>query len=518
MHKSSRSANTAYAAMCALVVLYGTALLMFARSSIYKLPLFFLISGGVVALTALLSAKKKPFNIAVPEQAAPRSRRVFFAAAGFSLFVSLIYLFAYFPGGISPDTVYQWQQIHGIMPLNDWHPALHTMLMGIPVYICDHPAFVLLVQGMLYACAVGYAATSLHRWHMPMPFTMITVLFLSANPAISNVMTFPWKDCALAVTVLFLAAQLFEIHCSKGAWLSGKLRPCLLALMLTLCAILRHNGIALSLAAGVWLLISLPGFRKRAAMTVLLFAALFALIKGPLYSAVGVQKNDTPLDETIGLPMVILSHIYINAPEALDEETVAFLELFGPHEAYVANHRVGNWNQTKWNVSSLPADHNYTLPQVFGFAAKAALKESTLALKALCALIDMPMLLRGSAYWRNRVYVDPSALTIGYEAQYNEHLARIIDQLADKSASPALSWLFWRPGVPLLLVMFFCVLFARRRPLTSLLLPAGMIAYHLATILMLSSYTDFRFFLPTLVIAPLAIAALMINPHQEARR
>ena len=516
MRKSSLFANTAYAAMCTLVALYGAALLSLTQGSLRMLPLFLLIGGGLTALAALLGAKKKPAGIA-DKPAAPRSKRVFFAAGGFSLLVSLVYLVAYFPGGVSSDTVTQWLQIRGSLPLDDWHPALHTLLMGVLARICDHPAFVLLLQGALYACAVGYAASSLNRWRMPLPFTVGTVLLLSANPALSNIMAFPWKDCALAIAALFLAAQLFEIHCSQGAWLRGKLRPALLVLTLALCAILRHNGIALSLAAAVWLVISLPGLRKRAAVTALLAAALFALIKGPLYGAAGVQKNATPLDETIGLPMVVLSHVYVNAPESLNSETVAFLETMAPRDVYVDHHRVGDWNETKWFVSSLPENHGYSLTQVFGFAAKAALAQPTLALQALGGLFDMPLLPAGNAFWRMSPYVDPSAAQLGFKASRNEFLARALNWLCRLTASPALSFAFWRPGVPLLLVMVFCVLFARRRPLTALLLPAAMIAYHLATAIMLSSPTDFRFFLPTMVFAPLALAALTILPAKEAR-
>lgn len=517
MRKYSRPANAAYAAMCVLVTLYGAAVLMFMRKSSSQLPVFLLISGAAVLILALLSRRKKPLGLVLPEQADPLNARVFFAAAGFSLVVSLIYLFAFFPCGFSTDTAYQWEQLKGEMPLTDWHPALHTMLLWLCTRIVDHPAFAALVQGVCYACAVGYAAASMRSWRVPTPAVVLTVLYLSANPAISNIMTFLWKDCALAVAVLFLAVQLFHIHCSRGAWLARKGRPLLLALTLTLCAILRHNGIALSLAAGVWLLISVPGFRKRALMAVVCAAALFALIKGPLYDAAGVQKNATTLDETIGLPMVILSYIYVEAPESLDAETTAFLELFAPREAYVQYHTVGDWNTTKWNIQSLPEDHGYSTLQVFGFAAKAAISESTLALRALCSLFNMPLLPTGEAFWRMTPYVHSSASQYVIKTELSSLLSRALNWLCRFTAKPALSWLFWRPGVPLLLIMAACVLFARRRPLTALLLPAALIAYHLATTVMLSSPMDFRFFLPTLIGAPLAIAALCAQPAEKAR-
>lgn len=64
-----------------------------------------------------------------------------------------------------------------------------------------------------------------------------------------------------------------------------------------------------------------------------------------------------------------------------------------------------------------------------------------------------------------------------------------------------------------MLVMICCVLFARRQPLSALLLPAMLIAYNLATCAVLSSSTDFRFFLSTPMLAPLCVVGLMGERH-----
>ena len=71
----------------------------------------------------------------------------------------------------------------------------------------------------------------------------------------------------------------------------------------------------------------------------------------------------------------------------------------------------------------------------------------------------------------------------------------------------------WNPGFALMLVMICCVLFARRQPLSALLLPAMLIAYNLATCAVLSSSTDFRFFLSTPMLAPLCVVGLMGERH-----
>lgn len=511
-----RLADAANALMCLLVALFGAAVLVLMRGGAVSPVAFAALAAGLLALCLLLTRRMSALGLDLPDAPQAFDRHIFFRAARLSLLVSLIYLFAFFPGGFSSDTTTQWHQLRGELPLSDWHPALHTMLLWLITRVVDHPAFVLLVQGIGYACAVGYAAAAMTRWRAPKAAVLLTTLYLSASPALMNIMTFPWKDCAFAICALFLAVQLFEVHASRGEWLHSKRHLLALACTLALCAILRHNGVALSLAAGVWLLISVPGLKRRAAVAALCAAALFALIKGPLYTAAGVRKDATPLDETIGLPMVVLSHVYVSAPEALDEETVAFLETMAPRETYVSHHRPGDWNETKWFVSPLPDGHGYTLPQVFGFALKAALDEPDLAIEALSGLFDLPLLPAGDAYWRMTPYVDPSAAQFHIAKAHQPFLSRALNWLCRMTASPALSWLFWRPGAALLAIMLCCVCFARRRPLTALLLPAMLIAYHLATTVMLSSPTDFRFFLPTLLCAPLALTALCMRPKAQA--
>lgn len=182
----------------------------------------------------------------VAEWADRPNRRAFLLAAGFSALVYAVYLVAYFPGGFSSDTVYQWRQIQGVMPYTDWHPALHTLMMAALLKLVDHPAFVLAVQGLCYALAVGYTADVLARWRIPKWVILVITAYLSLNPSISNIMLFPWKDCAFAIAALFLSAQLLDVHFSQGESLSPA-RCLALGATLSLCAILRHNGVAMAL-------------------------------------------------------------------------------------------------------------------------------------------------------------------------------------------------------------------------------------------------------------------------------
>lgn len=510
--KRSFAADAAHACMCLLVALYSAMVVVLMRMDAMPLPVFLLLALALFALCMALSRKLGHLGFTLPQEPDRHDPRVFFASAGFALLVLTVYLIAFFPGGFSSDTTYQWKQISGDIGMSDWHPALHTISLWLLTRIVNHTAFVTFIQAVCYALAVGYLTSTLWRWRVPRILCALTALYLAANPGLSNPLAFPWKDCAFAVSVLALTGQLFALHASRGAWLGKKRNVLALAVMLCLCAILRHNGIALSLAAVVWLFVSFPRRFRRLACVLLAFAALFVGVKGPLYAAFHVEKGQTRIDELIGLPLTVLSHIYVEAPESLDADIVAFLEDVAPREIYTEHHRAGDWNETKWHMGYIYTNRPYSVPEVFSFTLRAMIAEPALGLEALGLLWQMPMWPFGDAYWRISPHMDGGGRGYGFVQMHSPFLARALNWLSRFSSHPALAWVCWLPGFWLLAVMVFCVLFARRRPLSALLMPAMLIAYHLATCVMLSSSTDYRFFLPVMVAAPAALIALLARP------
>lgn len=504
-----RPLKTAGSALIALLVALYCAIVLLLSIRYTVSPLVFaMIVAAFFALLTLGSRHLQGAGLRIPAQPGKLALRAFFFGAGLCLLSMLIYFAAYFPGGVSSDTLMQWEQAHQ-MRFDDWHPALHSMIICLLIHIVDHPAFVLLVQMCAYAAAVGYVTAVLRRWSLSKPLCALTAAYLSLSPAVCNTMTFIWKDCAFAICALFLGSQMLEIHLSQGKWLCKGAHRAALALTLALTSILRHNGPAMTLPAIVWLLVSFPKAFKRT-LAVFLAALLLVLgVKGPLYSAMRVQRPQTSLGETFGVPMVILSHIFAEAPNALDEESVSFLNLFAPQETFAELDACGDWNEIKWYVAS-PDLSDFTLPQILAMALRAAAKEPQLALDALSGLWQLPLLPFGDAYWRLSPYTSQEfSFSFSYEPNGVAPLQYLLGGICRLFAKPALSWLSWRPGFGLLVVMLLCALFSRGRPASALLLPAMLIAYDLATALVLSSPTDFRFFLSTPMLAPLCAFGLV---------
>ena len=512
------AADLAHGLMCLLVALYGASVVVFMRMDAMPLPAFFLLAAALFALGLLLSKKLGHLGFDLPDEPDRFSMRVFLAAAGFTFAVLMVYLVAYWPGGFSSDNTYQWRQITGDTAFSDWHPALHTIFLWLLTRIANNLAFVVAVQALCYALATGYLTATLHRWRVPRALTVLTALYLGGNPGISNLLIFPWKDCAFAICVLVLSAQLFALHASRGAWLSRKRSVLALGVTLCLCAILRHNGIALVLAVCVWLFVSFPKRFMRLGCAMLAALSLFLFVKGPVYGAFDVEKTQTRIDELIGLPLTVLSHIYVEAPESLDADIVTFLEDVAPREIYAEHHRAGDWNETKWYMGYIYTNRPNSVPEIFSFTLRAMIKEPALGMEALGLLWQMPMWPVSDAYWRIAPHLDPSAGYFGFVQNPNPLLMRILNALCRYTSIPAIAWIAWLPGFWLMAVMVFCVLFARRRPLSALLMPAMLIAYHLATCVMLSSPTDYRFFLSIMMTAPAALIALLARPSDSLSR
>ena len=281
--------------LCLPVSLYLALVCLLLSHRAFPAPVFFLLSAGFYILLRFAGTRlPEPDCSRRSSASAPRFCLSVFLAC---LAVLALYFAAYYPGGLSSDTWYQWRQAHGAVSLTDWHPALHTIFIRLLTRICDSPAFCVAVQLLFYALAVEYAVRSLLRTPVPRLLTALYAIYLILSPALSNLILYLWKDCAFAIAALFLSAQLLNVQFTDGQWLSSRRNRIALAVSLCFVSILRHNGPAFSLPVAVWLFVSFPRRLRAVLLSCLLALLLFIGIKGPLYRACGVQEE--PLAELL---------------------------------------------------------------------------------------------------------------------------------------------------------------------------------------------------------------------------
>lgn len=273
--KSNPFATLAYGAMTLLVAVYIAFVALLMHHDAMPIPVFAGIAFAALAALLLGAKACRTVKLDVAERADRPNRRAFLLAAGFSALVYAVYLAAYFPGGFSSDTVYQWRQIQGVMPLHGLAPRAAHPDDGCAAQArrssrvrAGRAGTLLCACRRLYRrCAGAVAHTqmgdsrhhgvsepeSVHQQHHAFPVEGLRV-----------------RDCrsvsgrAAAGCAFFTGESLSPARClALGATLS-------------LCAILRHNGMAMALAAGAWLLIALPQRWKRI-LPALLIAVLMTL-------------------------------------------------------------------------------------------------------------------------------------------------------------------------------------------------------------------------------------------------
>lgn len=71
-------------------------------------------------------------------------------------------------------------------------------------------------------------------------------------------------------------------------------------------------------------------------------------IKGPVYHVLQVEPSQHNYQETIGLPMTILSSAYSEAPDQLSNKTYEFMSSFAPQDEFSRTYSFGNFNSVKW--------------------------------------------------------------------------------------------------------------------------------------------------------------------------
>ena len=242
------------------------------------LGLFLILAAIELCVRTALWMRRNPPHA---RELAPFQWRWFFTFLLPLLLVWGFYLACFYPGGMSPDTIDQWDQLH-TMKLHDAHPAFHTLTLKALTMVWDSPAMIAITQIVLLAACFAYAFTLLLRAGAPRWAVWIAYLAVLLSPRNGNLVIMLWKDVLYTIVVIAMTLMLAHTLLAPGRrrlgyWIG-------LGLVWGVIPLYRHNGLIIL----VGMLPVLPLFYWRAGRQVLL-ATLIALglffgVKKVLYS------------------------------------------------------------------------------------------------------------------------------------------------------------------------------------------------------------------------------------------
>lgn len=239
-----------------------------------------------------------------------------------------------YPGILTYDSVYQISQIEGDLALNSHHPVLHTFLIGICYNIGKRlfgvpnigVALYSLIQMGILAIIYSYAVYILYKNKVNTLVCVAIYIFYALVPFNAMYAITMWKDILFAAFVLWFSVTLFVISIEKKITLKRWIQLFISGLLLTL---FRANGLVALILCMPFTLLLLKSEWKKILCSFILGIAMYMVISGPIYSAMGVNTVDD-ISESLSIPMQHIARVVVDHSDELSDYDKNLIEQIAP--------------------------------------------------------------------------------------------------------------------------------------------------------------------------------------------
>ena len=438
---------------------------------------------------------------------------------GCSLLVLGFCFLAVCPGGFDGDPNQQLQQaISGTY--NDYYPVLHTLIVfKLPLALTGgwYPS-IILFQILLFSLALTWVCDTVRIASDALRgFLSLAVILL--NPITQSYLMYGYKDNTFGICAMVLVCMNARILFSRGAWLKKPVNLVLFSLMLAITSIVRHNGILFAVPCLIGAALCVSWKRTLAAAGAALI--VFFGIKGPLYSALRVEKADDRSSQTMGLPMAVIGGPVTYRPDKLESDVLDFAYSVAPEEVWQEKYTWGVFNWVDWDERS----NHEALSEagMFGalkYMARAFAEAPKESLKALIETTKITYSVVPDQLADGRVFL--SGGDLGIRDQSIPWMRGIMDSYRGLMYIIA-PHSYLHSGVTLLILL--TVILARfplnRKESWRRIIPTlSVFCYNLVTMLLLFSWWDgARFFHYSIWVLPVLLVMLTRErPDKEVRK
>lgn len=483
--------------------------------SLAALPILLpMMAGNYIVCLAIAKAMESCEFALAQEHPASFPLGFYAAMAVLILTGQLLYWLAYYPGGFNLDAYGQWDQVHGLTGLNNWHPVLTTALYWLLTRICDSLAFCIFVQITAFSLSASYLLAFLREVGVPKTLLVIAGIYIAFNPAIAMNNICLFKDVPFTIALIWATVMLMKIVLSKGAWLERPLHLVLLGACMLALALIRHNGIFFIFPVFVCLAFFYRPATKRVLLTSLAFVVSLVLIQGPLFSALSVEKHDNPVGEMVGIPMAIMANLYVSDPEETPDDVVSFLLSIAERSEWESKYLLGEWDSCKWDFGGIYLLQDDSLIDVLELTFASISASPELAYQSIRENTRVVWQVVGAANWDTWVYIEDNCY--GIAADPNPTCKAIALNVLRESVKPLGSLLCWNIGVFNVVMVLLSVGIVARKEHRKLLLILPPIAYNLLTMLLLCGPSHRYFYYCSVLLIPIVLFA-MYGKSREGR-
>ncbi len=402
-------------------------------------------------------------------------------------FGQLLYWFAYYPGGFNLDAYGQWDQVHGLMELTNWHPVFTTACYWVLTRICDSFAFCILVQLLLFSLSAAYLIQTLYRLKISKVLLFLSAVYISLCPAISMNNVCLFKDVPFTITLIWATIILINIIQSKGDWIKSSAHMAGLVANLLILSLIRHNGIFITVPLLICLLLIYRQFFRKILSAFLAYVLLFASIEGLLFPALSIEKHSNFTGESVGIPMAMMANSLISDNENTPIEVKEFLLSVADQSDWEKYYELGEWDSCKWEFGGAELFQEESLEKFFELSLLSLQASPETAYQSLRENTRVVWQIVGFADWDTWIYIEDN--DYGIQAHPNKICAGIVESILKISMTFIGTIFSWNIGLPNAVMIFLIWFTVLRRDYQNLLLMVPLVCYNLLTMLLLVNLT-----------------------------
>ncbi|MCR4754922.1 MAG: hypothetical protein K5868_05230 [Lachnospiraceae bacterium] len=300
----------------------------------------------------------------------------------------MLWFAGFFPGSFQGDCIAQMKQaLTG--DYSDWHPVWHTVLIyTIPLKLTGGRIWSVVFFQIIWFCvAISYMCVTIH-YIAGIKWTIIAWAYIILNPYTGQMMLYPWKDSAFAITALVSMIMVIRIVYSQGVWTDKWFNCLMLGFMLTNTTLFRHNAVLFTLPLIMALFFNTH--MKQWIKVVVYFLITLIIIKIPMYEVLDVYREPQSVEQAVGLPMSVIANVAKETPELLDEETSGFIYSIAPQETWENDYVLGNYGVVKYysDINNKVIEETGVLP-IFKMGLRCFTYSPKASFKAFFSLTDI---------------------------------------------------------------------------------------------------------------------------------
>jgi len=424
------------------------------------------------------------------------------AYSGPPLLVWAYYLWVFWPGIIPSDTVDQWSQMVSGSYV-DGHPVAHTLTMWLITRIYPAPPTMAIAQILAISTLIGCTLAYMRRIGMPGWAAWLSSVVVALLPANAVTVVTVMKDTAYGWAFLLFTFLLLKVVLTDGAWLEHKHAWIALGIAASLTALWRHNGWPVAFGTLALLMLAFRPQWRRIALSAAVAVGAWAAVRGPLYRALHVAP--TPAYLQLG-PILhhLAAHLHDGTPLTADQK--AFLASVHPMPD-------DRWPYDPCDLGRLLFDRKFNFAKLQSH--KAGIWRIWWDLLCSRPSVNLKHLVDSSTLvWRvtrppqtryvfaflsfnkQEVYRTDPGLVYVEPAKWKWSLHRVprpVPACVAWATQDSVSWLLWRPALPMYLFLAACVIAAIRARSWRYLCLAFPVVIQSGIMFLVCPATDFRY-------------------------